>query len=93
MWTCHGTDDTLPLKLCQLPLQMVSTMNWNDPAKVLPALAQRVLVETKEGSHLFAKRVYDITTGGTRWIDDQSCPILSPVERWAMIVSPNEIDA
>ena len=50
-------------------------------------MAERVMVETQEGSLLFAKRVNDPVNGGTRWIDDQSCPIRSPVTKWTKPVA------
>lgn len=53
-----------------------------------PPMAKRVMVETAEGSVLFAKRVNDPTvSGGTRYIDDQSCPVRSPVVKWMDVVS------
>lgn len=67
-------------------------MDWNYPLQDQhPDLAKRVLVETQEGSLLFAKRVNDPTSkGNTRYIDDQSLPIRSPVVRWKEVISGNE---
>jgi hypothetical protein len=59
---------------------------WQDPEATVPVLAKRVMVETEEGSLLFAKRVNN-PLGGTRWIDDQSIPIKSAVVRWKDVVS------
>jgi hypothetical protein len=66
-------------------------MNWNNPDTNLPALAKRVVVETQEGSHLFAKLVK--RPGKNVWIDDQSLPIRSPVVRWKEVVSGGETAA
>ena len=47
-----------------------------------PTLAKRVLVETAEGSLLFAKRVNRPNGSGHHYIDDQSLPIRSPIIKW-----------
>lgn len=70
---------------------MVSTMDMKLVSEVgEPNLADRVMVETAEGSVLFAKRVNDPVNGGTRYIDDQSCPVRSPVVKWMKVVSTDE---
>jgi hypothetical protein len=88
MWTCHEADDRVLLNLCQLPPEMVTIMDWNEGEP--EELALRVLVETAEGSLLFARRVNDPVNGGTRYIDDQSLPIRSPVIRWKHLVAGGE---
>lgn len=56
----------------------------------LPPLAKRVMIETEEGSILFAKRVNRADGQGVHWIDDQSCPVRSPVVAWKEVVSLDE---
>jgi hypothetical protein len=66
-------------------------MNFKNPAASLPPMAYRVLVETGDGSVLFGKRVVSPDNPQQyRWIDDQSCPIRSPVVGWAEVVSQGE---
>lgn len=73
---------------------MVSIMNFTNPDVELPPLAKRVLVETAEGSLLFAKRVNRQVTplapATVHWIDDQSLPIRSPIIGWKEVVSSGE---
>lgn len=59
-------------------------MNWTLTEEQEPAMAKRVVVETQEGSMLFAKRV-NRAGGGTHYIDDQTLPIRSPVVRWSEV--------
>lgn len=66
-------------------------MEWLNPEDELPKLAERVVVETAEGSTLFAKRVVrPDNIQQFQWIDDHALPIRSPVVRWTRIVSSGE---
>ncbi len=60
-------------------------MNWKNPDEELPKLAQRVLVETEQGSMLYARRVVrSDNIQQYQWLDDTSCPIHSKVVRWTI---------
>lgn len=65
--------------------------DWNDMTTV-PPMAERVLVETEEGSMLFGRRVIDQASPqqGVHWIDDQSKPIRSPIKAWRYVVASGE---
>lgn len=64
-----------------------------NPEAILPNMAERVIVETAEGSLLFARRVFKDGGENWHWIDDQSCVIWSPVLYWQKIVSTGATDA
>lgn len=65
-----------------------------NPDEKLPELAERVMVETEQGSVLFGRRVIRQDNPQLwHWIDDQSLPIRSPVVQWRYIVAPGETPA
>ncbi len=73
-------------------MEKVSIM-WNSP-ETPPPMAHRVMVETAEGSHLFARRVISRDNPQQAvWIDDQTLPIRSPVVGWKEVVSMGETQA
>jgi len=66
-------------------------MELVNPATALPDLAKRVLVETQEGSILFARRVVSqYNPQQFVWIDDTSTPIRSEVIGWKEVVATGE---
>lgn len=64
-------------------------MDWKTVAESgLPQEGERVMVETEEGSQLYAVRYDDkFNPGDSLWWDDAKCIIRSPVVKWTRLVS------